>query len=73
MEVLVHNLEHGYTVVWYDSTVTGAQLTAAGVPARVIGVATGDRLIAKSAFDVALADATHAWRDALPALMNPDA
>ncbi len=27
MEQLVHNLEHGYTIVWYDSTVKGAQLT----------------------------------------------
>jgi hypothetical protein len=26
MEQLVHNLEHGYTVVWYDSTVKGKQL-----------------------------------------------
>ena len=26
MEELVHNLEHGYTVVWYDDTVRGAQL-----------------------------------------------
>ena len=32
---------------------------AAGVAARAIGVARGDRLIAKGAFDVALADATH--------------
>ena len=43
---------------------------AAGVPARVIGVAAGNRLIAKGAFDVALADATNAWRDTLPALMH---
>jgi hypothetical protein len=28
MERLVHNLEHGYTVVWYDSTVKGTQLQA---------------------------------------------
>jgi hypothetical protein len=28
MEQLVHNLEHGYTVVWYDSTVKGKELTA---------------------------------------------
>lgn len=28
MEQLVHNLEHGYTIVWYDSTVKGAQLNA---------------------------------------------
>ncbi|MGZ4609469.1 MAG: DUF3105 domain-containing protein [Actinomycetes bacterium] len=26
MENLVHNLEHGYTVLWYDSTVKGAEL-----------------------------------------------
>jgi len=45
---------------------------AAGVPTRVVGVAAGDRLIAKGAFDVALADATHAWRDAIPALMSGD-
>ena len=51
---------------------SAGQAAAAGVPARVIGVAAGDRLIAKGAFDVALADATHAWRDALPALMAHD-
>jgi hypothetical protein len=28
MEQLVHNLEHGYTIIWYDSTVKGQQLTA---------------------------------------------
>jgi len=28
IENLVHNLEHGYTILWYDSTVTGDQLTA---------------------------------------------
>jgi len=26
MEQLVHNLEHGYTVLWYDSTIKGDQL-----------------------------------------------
>jgi hypothetical protein len=26
MEQLVHNLEHGYTIVWYDDTIKGAQL-----------------------------------------------
>jgi phosphoribosylformylglycinamidine synthase len=45
---------------------------AAGVPVRVIGVATGSRLIAKGAFDVALEDTTRAWRDTLPALMSHD-
>ena len=24
MEQLVHNLEHGYTILWYDDTITGA-------------------------------------------------
>ncbi len=28
MEQLVHNLEHGYTIVWYDSTIKGEQLDA---------------------------------------------
>ena len=28
METLVHNLEHGYTIVWYDNTIKGAALTA---------------------------------------------
>lgn len=28
MEQLVHNLEHGYTIVWYDSTIKGSQLQA---------------------------------------------
>jgi len=28
MEELVHNLEHGYTIIWYDSTIKGPQLQA---------------------------------------------
>jgi hypothetical protein len=28
IEQLVHNLEHGYTVLWYDKTVSGKQLSA---------------------------------------------
>ena len=28
MEQLVHNLEHGYTIVWYDNTIKGKQLDA---------------------------------------------
>jgi hypothetical protein len=43
---------------------------AAGVPAKVVGDARGDRLVASGAFDVSLADATHAWRDALPRLLG---
>ena len=42
---------------------------AAGVPAAVIGIAGGDRLVWTGAFDVALADAETAWRDALPAAL----
>ncbi|HET9729540.1 MAG TPA: AIR synthase-related protein, partial [Acidimicrobiia bacterium] len=42
---------------------------AVGVPARVIGRARGDRLVFVGACDVALTDAAHAWRDALPTLM----
>ena len=37
MEQLVHNLEHGYTVLWYDDTITGAarsQLEDIAVSAR---------------------------------------
>jgi phosphoribosylformylglycinamidine synthase len=39
---------------------------ATGVPAADIGEARGDRLVAHDAFDVALADATRVWRDAIP-------
>ena len=28
MEQLVHNLEHGYTILWYDDTIEGKQLDA---------------------------------------------
>jgi phosphoribosylformylglycinamidine synthase len=43
---------------------------AVGVAARAIGEATGDRLLAIDAFDVALADAAHVWRAAIPNLMR---
>ena len=43
--------------------------TAAGVPATVIGRVGGDRLVWTGAFDVALADAERAWRDAIPAAL----
>jgi phosphoribosylformylglycinamidine synthase len=45
----------------------------AGVPAADIGEARGDRLIAAGAFDVALADATRAWRDAIPSALGAEA
>jgi phosphoribosylformylglycinamidine synthase subunit PurL len=52
-----------------DPLLVGQVLTraqAAGVPAMEIGEARGDRLIADGAFDAPLADATGAWRDAIP-------
>ncbi|MET0275444.1 MAG: phosphoribosylformylglycinamidine synthase subunit PurL [Acidimicrobiia bacterium] len=39
---------------------------AAGVAAVVFGTATGDRLVAPEAFDVSLAAAADAWREAIP-------
>jgi phosphoribosylformylglycinamidine synthase len=41
-----------------------------GVSAAELGSAGGDRLVADEAFDVALADATRAWRDAIPTLIE---
>ncbi|HLI73368.1 MAG TPA: phosphoribosylformylglycinamidine synthase subunit PurL [Acidimicrobiales bacterium] len=38
----------------------------AGVPARVIGEAGGDRLVAEGLLDVSVSDATQAWRTAIP-------
>ncbi|HEX5615268.1 MAG TPA: phosphoribosylformylglycinamidine synthase subunit PurL [Acidimicrobiia bacterium] len=49
--------------------VLGRAVTA-GVPAAVVGVARGQVLEAQGAFRVALADAAHAWRDAIPDLMG---
>jgi phosphoribosylformylglycinamidine synthase len=43
-----------------------ARAQVAGVPAVVIGEAGGDRLRATGAFDVGLAEAHAAWRDAIP-------
>jgi phosphoribosylformylglycinamidine synthase len=47
-----------------------ATAEAAGVPATVLGRAGGDRLEAEGAFSVSLADATHAWRDAIPDILG---
>jgi phosphoribosylformylglycinamidine synthase len=41
----------------------------AAVPAAVLGTAGGDRLVWSGAFDVALADAERAWRDAIPSAL----
>jgi phosphoribosylformylglycinamidine (FGAM) synthase-like enzyme len=49
---------------WADAVVDQAR--AAGLPANVIGTAGGERLATTDAFDVSLAAAVHAWRDALP-------
>jgi phosphoribosylformylglycinamidine synthase len=43
-----------------------ARAASAGVPAADVGEARGGRLVARGAFDVALADAGAAWRDAIP-------
>ncbi len=42
---------------------------AAGVPAAVIGGTGGDRLVWTGGFDVGLAEAERAWRDALPSAL----
>ena len=42
----------------------------AGVAVARIGLATGDRLVVKDLVDVALADASSAWRDRLPAALG---
>jgi phosphoribosylformylglycinamidine (FGAM) synthase-like enzyme len=44
----------------------------AGVPARDIGMTGGPRLVVDGVFDVALSDASHAWRDAIPALIGAE-
>jgi phosphoribosylformylglycinamidine synthase len=62
-------------VVAVDAALTDdvmARAAAAGVPASDIGVARGDRLVARGAFDVSLADATAVWRDAIPNALAAD-
>ena len=44
----------------------------AGVRAVAIGTAGGDRLVIDGAVDIALTDATTAWRDAIPNLVAAD-
>jgi Protein of unknown function (DUF3105) len=53
MERLVHNLEHGYTVVWYDDTVTGDQLKDLENIASKIGGDPKTRKFIVSAWDPA--------------------
>jgi phosphoribosylformylglycinamidine synthase subunit PurL len=42
----------------------------AGVPAVELGVAGGERLVVRGAFDVGLADAERVWRQAIPAALG---
>jgi hypothetical protein len=52
VETLVHNLEHGYTVVWYDSTITGDQLDQLkGLSERIPAAGTPKFIV--SAWDTA--------------------
>ncbi len=46
-----------------------SEAARAGLEARSIGAAGGDRLIIEGACDLGLADAVAAWRDALPAAL----
>ncbi len=60
-------------LVTVDPAAIGALIERAadaGVPAVVVGTTGGARLIVEGAFDVALADASRAWRDALPRLLG---
>lgn len=54
MEQLVHNLEHGYTVLWYDDTIKGEQLDAL----KDIAVSARDKAPTRGKFIVS------AWDDA---------
>ncbi len=47
-----------------------ARAAAAGVAARLLGHCGGDRLVVDGLVDVGVADATAAWRDALPGALG---
>ncbi|HEY7946238.1 MAG TPA: AIR synthase related protein, partial [Acidimicrobiales bacterium] len=47
-----------------------AQAQAAGVPARLIGTAGGDRIVVAGLLDLAVSDAVEAWRVALPGALG---
>jgi phosphoribosylformylglycinamidine (FGAM) synthase-like enzyme len=47
-----------------------AAAAGAGVPVRVLGRAGGDRIEADGAFSVSVAEATTAWRDAIPNILG---
>lgn len=49
VEQLVHNLEHGYTILWYDDTITGAdrsELEDISASAREDGATRGKFIVA---------------------------
>jgi hypothetical protein len=43
------------------------------VPATELGSTGGERLTIDDGLEITLADAAHAWRDALPRLLGADA
>ena len=51
IEILVHNLEHGYTVVWYDKTITGDALTALNNLSQRLPLDAGKQKLIISAWD----------------------
>jgi Protein of unknown function (DUF3105) len=56
MEQLVHNLEHGYTVVWYDDTIGGDQLDALRDLSDNISSQEGSEKFIVSAWDASYGD-----------------
>jgi phosphoribosylformylglycinamidine (FGAM) synthase-like enzyme len=46
------------------------QAQAAGVPARLIGAAGGERIVVRGLLDLAVSDAVEAWRVALPGALG---
>jgi hypothetical protein len=55
METLVHNLEHGYTILWYDNTVTEKQLATL----RAIAKRANESTAAQSKFIVSAWDPSY--------------
>lgn len=53
MEQLVHNLEHGYTVIWYDDTITGDSLKALEDLVTKLRSQESTRFVIASAWDPA--------------------
>ncbi|HXQ58725.1 MAG TPA: AIR synthase related protein, partial [Acidimicrobiales bacterium] len=47
-----------------------ARAVAAGIPVRILGHPGGDRLVVRGLVDLSVAEATAAWRHALPAMLG---